>query len=112
NHNTSYVSHPSTILLTQCNNFTSYPLFILYHLSIFHSNITYSHRLSFPTRRSSDLDQTVKKAVELLESGEAFPKAPVSVEPQKEDRKSTRLNSSHVSISYAVFCLRKKIFIY
>src|SRR5699024_11943435 len=24
------------------------------------------------------------------------------------DRKSTRLNSSHVSISYAVFCLRKK----
>src|SRR5438067_12488448 len=27
----------------------------------------------------------------------------------KEDRKSTRLNSSHVSISYAVFCLKKKI---
>src|SRR5207249_5782599 len=27
---------------------------------------------------------------------------------QNEDRKSTRLNSSHVSISYAVFCLKKK----
>src|SRR5699024_11572734 len=27
----------------------------------------------------------------------------------KRDRKSTRLNSSHVSISYAVFCLKKKI---
>src|SRR6266480_6574130 len=26
------------------------------------------------------------------------------------DRKSTRLNSSHMSISYAVFCLKKKIF--
>src|SRR5271167_1274976 len=26
----------------------------------------------------------------------------------KRDRKSTRLNSSHVSISYAVFCLKKK----
>src|SRR5438067_11863081 len=25
-----------------------------------------------------------------------------------QDRKSTRLNSSHVSISYAVFCLKKK----
>src|SRR5690349_22557568 len=25
-----------------------------------------------------------------------------------EDRKSTRLNSSHVEISYAVFCLKKK----
>src|SRR5699024_11642638 len=28
----------------------------------------------------------------------------------EEDRKSTRLNSSHVSISYAVFCLKKKIY--
>src|SRR5438067_6319356 len=30
------------------------------------------------------------------------------VEPTSADRKSTRLNSSHVSISYAVFCLKKK----
>src|SRR5690625_5878384 len=28
------------------------------------------------------------------------------------DRKSTRLNSSHVAISYAVFCLKKKIAMY
>src|SRR5207249_11147014 len=28
--------------------------------------------------------------------------------PAGRDRKSTRLNSSHVSISYAVFCLKKK----
>src|SRR5207249_11768450 len=28
--------------------------------------------------------------------------------PEGGDRKSTRLNSSHVSISYAVFCLKKK----
>src|SRR5690606_16041582 len=28
--------------------------------------------------------------------------------PASEDRKSTRLNSSHVKISYAVFCLKKK----
>src|SRR3712207_8493858 len=28
------------------------------------------------------------------------------------DRKSTRLNSSHANISYAVFCLKKKIFHY
>src|SRR5699024_11543110 len=27
---------------------------------------------------------------------------------REQDRKSTRLNSSHVSISYAVFCLKKK----
>src|SRR5689334_25071747 len=30
------------------------------------------------------------------------------VERRIEDRKSTRLNSSHSSISYAVFCLKKK----
>src|SRR5690625_5637296 len=29
-------------------------------------------------------------------------------EVRKQDRKSTRLNSSHVAISYAVFCLKKK----
>src|SRR5699024_11594394 len=29
-----------------------------------------------------------------------------------QDRKSTRLNSSHVSISYAVFCLKKKNNVY
>src|SRR5439155_19692189 len=29
-------------------------------------------------------------------------------EPAGRDRKSTRLNSSHVAISYAVFCLKKK----
>src|SRR5438128_7108959 len=28
--------------------------------------------------------------------------------PERGDRKSTRLNSSHGSISYAVFCLKKK----
>src|SRR5699024_1967975 len=30
--------------------------------------------------------------------------------PSYKDRKSTRLNSSHVSISYAVFCLKKKTY--
>src|SRR2546421_9719417 len=32
----------------------------------------------------------------------------VAVGPQRLDRKSTRLNSSHDQISYAVFCLKKK----
>src|SRR5438445_8465316 len=31
------------------------------------------------------------------------------LEPLQTDRKSTRLNSSHANISYAVFCLKKKI---
>src|SRR3712207_7358842 len=32
----------------------------------------------------------------------------VGVDERDEDRKSTRLNSSHANISYAVFCLKKK----
>src|SRR5256885_3502339 len=37
-------------------------------------------------------------------------KAPTEVEQEHDflDRKSTRLNSSHLVISYAVFCLKKK----
>src|SRR5690606_41426129 len=37
------------------------------------------------------------------------PRAHREVQPaERADRKSTRLNSSHVKISYAVFCLKKK----
>src|SRR2546427_4981488 len=36
------------------------------------------------------------------------PDGVLAVRPLKEDRKSTRLNSSHSQISYAVFCLKKK----
>src|SRR5690606_41731837 len=58
---------------------------------------------------------------ESLEDRPAGWKAPVSLDKQyvrdylktldwnrEPDRKSTRLNSSHVKISYAVFCLKKK----
>src|SRR2546426_7536637 len=39
---------------------------------------------------------------------EAFNELPDVAEWSEEDRKSTRLNSSHLVISYAVFCLKKK----
>src|SRR5207245_6494413 len=81
---------------------------------------------SFPTRRSSDLEpgprgcprrcrttrqrrvpprpgrraRSERRPLELLTQ--------VSKILEVEDRKSTRLNSSHGSISYAVFCLKKK----
>src|SRR3712207_8890041 len=35
-------------------------------------------------------------------------KAKMKLNNKKRDRKSTRLNSSHANISYAVFCLKKK----
>src|SRR5690606_39771574 len=40
--------------------------------------------------------------------GRLFVASHVGAEPDRTDRKSTRLNSSHVKISYAVFCLKKK----
>src|SRR5690606_40618006 len=99
---------------------------------------SYEHHkyiLSFPTRRSSDLAKIMlenfKKftgvypktiftngsiarsyllaykeiKVRELQFKSLFSK---SVYFDKLDRKSTRLNSSHVKISYAVFCLKKK----
>src|SRR5262245_63702362 len=37
-----------------------------------------------------------------------IPEAATGFQMEKGDRKSTRLNSSHLGISYAVFCLKKK----
>src|SRR5690606_41225518 len=93
---------------------------------------------SFPTRRSSDLfnneddegswlekrvaDTDYKTAEDTIinnELGEAIYNCLSKLPPKQAtvfrlktieglDRKSTRLNSSHVKISYAVFCLKKK----
>src|SRR5690606_40279734 len=86
---------------------------------------------AFPTRRSSDLNfeynvRHARRASDL--QGPALPGSRPSDAHRRprapsrrradgrraagatpEDRKSTRLNSSHVKISYAVFCLKKKI---
>src|SRR5947209_10869969 len=41
-------------------------------------------------------------------AAEVYPEARAIVRAHRRDRKSTRLNSSHANISYAVFCLKKK----
>src|SRR5690625_6370364 len=43
----------------------------------------------------------------ILNDGKSIIENVQSTSSQNEDRKSTRLNSSHVAISYAVFCLKK-----
>src|SRR5690625_6463617 len=55
-------------------------------------------------RRVIDLirGQQATEALAVLKFAEQSASDPI-------DRKSTRLNSSHVAISYAVFCLKKKI---
>src|SRR5205085_8826767 len=90
---------------------------------------------SFPTRRSSDLstlratartprapararpDSAPPPSRRRSRAPAARPAPPPSTAPprarrasrrRRSDRKSTRLNSSHSQISYAVFCLKKK----
>src|SRR5690606_40369337 len=92
---------------------------------------------SFPTRRSSDLFRRVAADLgrggqiagpargcvpvvplhAIAAAGDGRHReavARIGIAPEEaariaqEDRKSTRLNSSHVKISYAVFCLKKK----
>src|SRR4051794_41662709 len=60
----------------------------------------------FPTRRSSDLLRRLgARALYRLDA--VLPDLGAERTASK-DRKSTRLNSTHPSISYAVFCLKKK----
>src|SRR5207244_13581705 len=88
-------------------------------LSLISSESSALHRSlhSFPTRRSSDLvtDLFLKRLVLLFPFNclqvRAWAAAKGSLAAQARtwrDRKSTRLNSSHQIISYAVFCLKKK----
>src|SRR5205807_5175728 len=81
------------------------------------------HLHSFPTRRSSDLPTLAVKLSPNCSPGSpnnmgrcncpagmrsVGPSGTAHCEDDPEDRKSTRLNSSHLVISYAVFCLKKK----
>src|SRR5689334_23739392 len=62
--------------------------------------------------RSWRNDRRTGPAVEVVLHPDREPAGVVEGRPQRPvqfgDRKSTRLNSSHSSISYAVFCLKKK----
>src|SRR5699024_11666666 len=107
----------------------------LFHSLSFSSSSLHLDLHSFPTRRSSDLLPQAAYLAGLPQSPSAYTpfvntgglKSEDGLEPginrmksvlkrmydaefinEDEDRKSTRLNSSHVSISYAVFCLKKK----
>src|SRR5699024_11747658 len=107
-------------------------LLLIFVLVLFlSSSLPFLDLHSFPTRRSSDLfirgprreisDFSVwhKKALlvqerqryarkRITEPLQGILSAAGAADCRRTDRKSTRLNSSHVSISYAVFCLKKK----
>src|SRR5207249_10589285 len=106
--------------------------------SVLPSSLAHLVLHSFPTRRSSDLSRRKKSSkfmptrgrsshFRCADSGSWHREHPARanskqacsnsskrtckrspIAANRRDRKSTRLNSSHVSISYAVFCLKKK----
>src|SRR5688500_19261619 len=98
-------------------------------LFLLHFSAHHPHPHSFPTRRSSDLmvnpegpahraglahGEEIQAVDETPVAGKTYEQVVKMIrgEPgttvKLTDRKSTRLNSSHLVISYAVFCLKKK----
>src|SRR5207253_8941517 len=92
-------------------------------------HLHHPHLHSFPTRRSSDLPRLPVDVGRDAAAGgrglDVFPERACRAGEADArvcdlgdgavvlgDRKSTRLNSSHVAISYAVFCLKKKMMRY
>src|SRR5437773_9088369 len=87
-------------------------MFFFFSCSTAHRNLH-----SFPTRRSSDLPLAHRLAARVRQLGGDGGVGSLGVDrvrlggeldAHRRDRKSTRLNSSHITISYAVFCLKKK----
>src|SRR5690625_6619390 len=62
-----------------------------------------------PKARWLFLTLTVKNVYDGEELNKSLSAMAQGFRRMMQDRKSTRLNSSHVAISYAVFCLKKKI---
>src|SRR5439155_25280630 len=94
-------------------------------MSFFARHANHQDLYSFPTRRSSDLGTVCSAGRSRfvcrgptrwpsVGSANQSKRSSVVGRPTTDDRllwldrKSTRLNSSHVAISYAVFCLKKK----
>src|SRR3712207_9161628 len=68
-------------------------------------------KANLPTRISFAVTSKIDSRTILGEQGaeQLLGKGDMLYMPGGKDRKSTRLNSSHANISYAVFCLKKKI---
>src|SRR5262245_66147345 len=97
--------------------YTHVPPFCVFFLFFFSRYGAHRDLHSFPTRRSSDLEAVHGKRpfASLNALHEAMTAAIRDASAEQriallkgQDRKSTRLNSSHLGISYAVFCLKKK----
>src|SRR5256885_5571364 len=67
-----------------------------------------SHRPQVPQRQDAEVSPLILAAPQLVVVAQLVAVVSEQVGDVERDRKSTRLNSSHLVISYAVFCLKKK----
>src|SRR5207245_10290869 len=91
---------------------------LLAYPTLFRSHFSQSiepapERLPYPVRehlvrRGEESPEHREEGDGQSEAGGVRCRGPKHRQRQRSDRKSTRLNSSHGSISYAVFCLKKK----
>src|SRR3712207_8372131 len=79
------------------------------YTTLFRSHLVRSYQgLLRQARRGAALDVVEVVLLEVLQRGRHRAGRAVTEAAERADRKSTRLNSSHANISYAVFCLKKK----
>src|SRR3712207_8085814 len=84
---------------------TLFPYTTLFRSFIFRTS--FGQNVSMPKLANYLRDEVKAKSVAVIYVNNDFGKGGRDA-IIKEDRKSTRLNSSHANISYAVFCLKKK----
>src|SRR5699024_12501107 len=97
-------------MLSSFNTVSPSTLFFISHLSTHHNKTLLTYTTLFRTTHKivQSIIHSIPNYQKLLKQ---HPELPFAYEKLlQKDRKSTRLNSSHVSISYAVFCLKKKNF--
>src|SRR5439155_21258285 len=97
---TSYPAHRATPDIYTLSLHDALPILVIEDLPTFHVLDPKTHLATcpkWPSWPKTHLSGRPKRHPALLHAN-----------PPDQDRKSTRLNSSHVAISYAVFCLKKK----
>src|SRR3712207_8342165 len=87
---------------------TLFPYTTLFRSVVLAGDATFSEQLLLEGAADGVTDSPATHRRTTARLRELLAAEPTVLLPSHEDRKSTRLNSSHANISYAVFCLKKK----
>src|SRR2546426_9233730 len=100
-----YIAHPCTFLFFFFNDTATTEI---YTLSLHDALPICNSRTEAPAPPSTaeEFEKTFEEIADMISTDAFYPMRLLA--GKVSDRKSTRLNSSHLVISYAVFCLKKK----